>query len=120
MREQELMQRIQIALSQEGALVFRHNVGKAWTGDALVWLPDGGLLIREPRPFSTGLPPGFPDLQAFLPPDGRTVLLEVKTEKGRESAAQTHFAQVVREKGVCVATVRSVEEALERCKDLRR
>lgn len=120
MREQELMQRIQVALSQEGALAFRHNVGKAWAGDEYLWLPDGELLIRNPRPFSTGLPPGFPDLQAFLPPNGQAVLLEVKTEGGRESTAQKRFAETVRKKGVNVFTVRSVEEALERCRNAHR
>ncbi len=51
------------ALAVDDVFCTRANVGKAWTGnrDDITRLPDGSILIRNPRPFDTGLPTGFSD-----------------------------------------------------------
>lgn len=49
------------ALALPGVFNTRANVGKAWTGSSCSRLPNGDMLIRDPRPFDTGLPAGFTD-----------------------------------------------------------
>lgn len=101
-------------------LCFRANVGQAWTGDA-TRLPDGSVLIRNPRPFTTGLPPGFSDLFGVMAktvtPDmvGQKVGLffagEVKDEKGRVSDKQAAFLQAIKRSGGLAGVWRSPEDA---------
>lgn len=59
-KEHALQNTIRNALAGE-CLLFRANVGQAWTGTSFHKLPNGDLVIKNPRPFSTGLPPGFGD-----------------------------------------------------------
>ena len=102
-------------------LLFRANVGKAWQGDAKR-LPNGDLLLKNPRPFSTGLPPGFSDLFGLVPvkitPDmvGQTVgvfvALEVKAERGSTSEQQDRFLKAVNDNGGRAAVVRSPDDAV--------
>ncbi|MDL2318491.1 VRR-NUC domain-containing protein [Eubacteriales bacterium OttesenSCG-928-A19] len=114
MSEQVLMKRIQMVLSNAGMKCFRTNVGMGWTGSRVRQNPDGSVTIYDPRPFSTGLPRGFPDLLSLCP-EGRTALLEVKTAKGELSKDQRHFAEVMQPLGHVVSVVRSEEEALDAC-----
>ena len=58
-----------------------------------------------------GVLPGYPDLTVLLP-HGRTLLLEVKTTKGRLSPAQRDIHDRLAAMGHAVAVVRSVDEAL--------
>lgn len=113
--EQELMKRIQAAVSMTGAKCFRTNVGTGWTGDTIRRNQDGSITIFEARPFSTGLPRGFPDLLTLCA-DGQTALMEVKTKTGRLSEHQKKFQEVVKPLGHTVTVVRSVEEALDVCR----
>lgn len=102
-------------------LLFRANVGQAWTGDAKR-MPNGDILLKKPRPFSTGLPPGFSDLFGLVPvkitPDmvGQTVgvfmAMEVKAERGKSSPQQDRFLKAVNDNGGRGAVVRSTEDAL--------
>lgn len=102
-------------------LTFRANVGQAWQGDA-TRLPNGDVLIRNARPFSTGLPAGFSDLFGLVPvvvtPDmvGQRVAvfvaLEVKAPKGRASDKQTAFLKAVNDNGGRAGVVRSADDAL--------
>lgn len=102
-------------------LLFRANVGKAWQGDAKR-LPNGDLLLKNPRPFSTGLPPGFSDLFGLVPVTittdmvGKTfgvfMALEVKAERGKPSEQQERFLQAVNDNGGRAAVVRSTDDAL--------
>lgn len=99
---------IRNALVDEG-FFFRANVGRAWASNDVRKLPDGSLLLKDPRPFSTGLPAGFSDLFGFVPvtitPDmvGQTVAvftaIECKSAKGRAREKQDNFLQVVRGAG---------------------
>ena len=121
MREHEIQNKIRNELAGK-ALIFRANVGRAWTGDKLEHLPGRRLLITEPRPFSTGLPPGFSDLfgitRVVITPDmvGQTVAvftaLETKTTKGKASEKQDAFIKAVNDNGGRAGVVRSIEDAL--------
>lgn len=101
---------------------FRANVGQAWASNELFWQRDGSLILRKPRPFSTGLPPGFPDLFGFVPvvitPDmvGKTFPMftgiDAKSKTGRKREAQMRFVSVVIANGGRAGFARSVEEAV--------
>ena len=120
MKEHGIQNTIRNALAGK-CLLFRANVGQAWTGDAKR-MPNGDILLKKPRPFSTGLPPGFSDLFGLVPvkitPDmvGQTVgvfvALEVKAERGKASPQQERFLKAVNDNGGRGAVVRSPEDAM--------
>jgi hypothetical protein len=110
------------ALAQPGVFNTRANVGKAWTGDA-ARLPDGSVLIRNPRPFDTGLPPGFTDTfgvtAVTITPEmvGQVVgiahFIEYKTPTGRVSPLQQRFIDAMRRLGARAGVARSSQEAMD-------
>lgn len=99
---------------------FRANVGQAWTGD-VERQPDGSILIRNPRPFQTGLPNGFSDLfgwtSELITPEmvgqriARFLAIEMKDAKGRVSPEQAAFVAAVQRDGGRAGVARSVTEA---------
>lgn len=114
------------------AHIFRANVGRGWTssrpplrtqaGAITVTLHPGDVLLRQARPFDTGLPPGFGDLFGFVPvvvtPDmvGTTVPiyvgLEVK-DAGKATPQQQAYLRAVQNNGGRAGVVRSVDEAVK-------
>lgn len=120
MKEHALQNEIRNALAGK-CHTFRANVGRAWIGD-VTHLPDGSIVIRNPRPFSTGLPAGFSDLFGFVPvkitPEmvGQTIAvfaaMEIKTKTGRVTPQQTAFLRAVRNNGGRSGVIRSVDDAL--------
>ena len=120
MREQHLQNTIRNALAGE-CLLFRANVGQAWTGTSFHKLPNGDLVIKNPRPFTTGLPPGFADTFGLaavtITQDmvglkiGRFIAGEIKTERGRVSDKQTAFLRAVNDNGGAADVWRTVEDA---------
>lgn len=131
-KEHSLQNQIRNELAGQ-ALIFRANVGQAWTGSAkrlpsgavlpaYERLPNGDLLVHNPRPFSTGLPPGFSDLfglvSVTITPDmvGQKLAvftaLEVKAPRGKPTENQTNFLQAVNDNGGRAGVVRTVEEAV--------
>lgn len=120
MNEHAIQNTIRNALAGKG-LIFRANVGQAWVGEA-ARLPGGSVLLKNARPFSTGLPAGFSDLFGLVPvvitPEmvGQTLAvftaLEVKTAKGRASDQQMAFIRAVNDNGGRAGVVRSAEDAL--------
>lgn len=115
MTEQDLMKRIQVALSGEGCKAFRTNVGQGWTGSRVMRHPDGSVTILDARPFSSGLPKGFPDL-LVVADGGKVTFLEIKTPTGRLSPDQIKFADVLRGMGASVEVARTEQEAVDKCK----
>ncbi len=121
MREHELQNRIRAEISKYGTF-FRSNVGSAWTGDEIIKLGGGGVLIPKARPFNTGLPQGFSDIigvvPVFITHDmvGRTLgvftSIEVKTPAGRVTAEQEQFLSVMSGRGALAGVARSVEDAV--------
>lgn len=112
------------------ALMFRANVGTGWQGDGkpfsvtrtmVVTMHPGDVLLRNGRPFSTGLPPGFADtfggVQTTITPDmiGKTICqffgLEIKDEYGKPSAEQANFLAAVRANGGRAGIARSTDDA---------
>jgi hypothetical protein len=112
---------IRNALCDEG-LFFRANVGTAWASNDIAKLADGSLVLRNPRPFSTGLPAGFHDVFGFVPtvitPDmvGQTVAIiatvECKSSTGKAREAQERFAKAVKAAGGRTGFARDVPTAL--------
>lgn len=102
------------------ALTFRANVGQAWTGTAS--RVPAGVLIRNPRPFTTGLPAGFSDLFGLVPvvikPEhvgqtfARFFALEVKAGRGQPTDRQRDFIEAVLRNGGLAGVVRSPEDAI--------
>ena len=121
MREAALQNQIRLALSKRGGCkLFRANVGRGWTGNDIQHI-DGALLIRDPRPLSSGLPAGYSDLTGYtmveVTPDmvGSKVpvftAIEVKTASGRVSEAQQHFLDTVGADGALCGVARSADDA---------
>lgn len=104
------------------ALIFRANVGQAWTGSKFERLNAKDIVVRDARPFTTGLPPGFSDLFGMvmveITPDmvgqkiAQFVALEVKAPGGRPSEQQAKFLAAIRAVGGRSGVVRSPEDAL--------
>lgn len=103
-------------------LCFRAQVGQAWTGSDCIKLANGDMLIKNPRPFSTGLPAGFADTfgvatevitqemvgQSF----GRAFFIEYKDAKGRLSPKQSNFLDAMRRAGARAGVARSAADAV--------
>lgn len=107
--EQKLQNEIRIAIAGR-CILFRANVGKAWTG-TVKEQSDDEITLTNPRRFSTGLPPGFSDLFGVTP-DGRFLALEVKTPTGKVSEEQEKFIAAIKRSGGRAGIVRSVADAL--------
>lgn len=105
----------------ELAHLFRVNVGTGWAGDAAK-LPNGNMLIANPRPLSSGLPPGFSDLVGWYTVTvteemvGREVAIftaiECKSPTGKPSTQQLAFLSAVRKAGGIAGIVRSAADAV--------
>lgn len=122
MSERAIQNTIRNALAGRG-LIFRANVGQAWTGSRAERLPGNRVLIHDARPFTTGLPPGFSDLFGLVPvvitPDmvGQRVAvfaaIEVKGDRGRVTERQAAFLRAVNDNGGRAGVARSAQDALE-------
>ena len=121
MNERDIQNQVRAELSPLG-IFFRCNVGQGYTGSEIVKLPLGSMLIKNARPFSTGLPIGTSDLIGAVPvkitPDmiGQTVAvftaIEVKTSTGRVRPEQQNFLDVMRSAGARSGVARSPEDAV--------
>lgn len=93
----------------------------AWTGEQ-VQRRGRDVVLHNARPFSTGLPPGFPDLFGFrtvtITPDmvgqaiGIFCGIEVKTRSGRLTKEQAHMQGFFREHHCRVGVARCIEDAV--------
>lgn len=120
--EHNIQNAIRIELSRHGVTTFRANSGYAWASNDISYLPDGSILMRDPRPFHA-LPPGFSDLfgitpKRITPEDVGRILavftaIEVKQPGKKPSDKQRHFIEFVGKVGGFAGVARSVEEALD-------
>lgn len=126
-KEHAIQNEIRNALAGR-ALIFRANVGKAWQSNDVVKVPrqmpvvmgPRDVLLKNARPFETGLPPGFADLFGLvaveITPDmvGQKLAvftaLEVK-DGARVSPLQRNFINAVNDNGGRAGVVRSVDDA---------
>lgn len=121
MAEKNIQQQIRLAMPEHGTTLFRANVGQSWTGNDCQPLADGSMLIRDARPFTSGLPAGFSDLFGLHPvvitPEmvGQTVAvfcaIEVKAPRGKPTEQQHHFIDFILSHGGRAGVARSVEDA---------
>ena len=124
-KEHDLQNEIRLHVSREQlGTLFRANVGQGWAGKVqrMHLTPDTNtILLVNPRPFSTGLPVGFPDLFGFVPvtitPDmvGQEIAVfaavEVKQKTGRVSAKQRDMMAFLQKLGARAGVARSVDDA---------
>ncbi|MCC5466122.1 VRR-NUC domain-containing protein [Pelosinus baikalensis] len=121
--EHDIQNEVRIAISENSlGVCFRANVGVAWVGNKIIKQKDGSILIKEPRPFKTGLPEGFSDLliiqSLVVTPEmvGQQVaqasFLEIKKLTGKPSSAQLNFIEQMQRLGAKAGVARSVEDAL--------
>ena len=124
-----------MAVSKLGTRLFRINTGRAWTGNKITKFPKthpqwpGAVLIHDPRPFSTGTPPGYADGTGWTPVVvsaemvGQTLAVftavETKTPTGRASAEQINFIDQVKKAGGIAGIARSPEDAVKIVDDFR-
>lgn len=94
--EHKIQNEIRIALADR-CMLFRINVGKAYTKDG--------------RYFDTGVPKGFSDLFGFRKSDGKAIFIEVKTPTGRPTDQQKKFLNAMLKAGAVAGVCRSVQDA---------
>lgn len=130
MKEHGIQNTIRNDLAGE-AYVFRANVGRGWVGvgkpfkadrPITVALKPGDVVLKQARPFDTGLPEGFHDLFGFVDVEitqdmvgqkfARFVSFEVKTAIGRASEKQKSFREAVNNAGGVSDIVRSSDDAM--------
>jgi len=111
MREHDIQNAIREHVSKNRlGVLFRANVGEAWTGSEIQHNPDGSITIKDPRRLRTGLPVGFSDLFG-VGQDGKAVFVEVKSQKGKPTPEQINFLQQMQRQGAYVGTARSTTDA---------
>ena len=99
-REQNIQKLIMLALSEAGCLVWRNNVGSYTTVDgAFIRYGVGGV--------------GGSDLIGIYKPTGQFLAIEVKSPKGKPSAAQLNFIEQVRAAGGIAGIARSPDDAVQ-------
>jgi hypothetical protein len=126
--EHALMNEIRVALSKGNVRLFRQNSGEGWTGNS-IRLPDGSVLIKNPRRFIAGFP-GLADLGGWRTVTVRKdmvgqqvavyVAIEVKTRGGKLRPEQAAFLETVVNAGGIAGVARSVEEAKAALKSIDR
>ena len=112
--EHDIQSKIRLDFSRKipNGLLFRSNVGAAWTGSRTRKNSDGSLTLFDPRPFNTGLPAGFSDLFGVLP-GGKAIFLEIKSLRGKPSEAQIRFLEAMHGVGALAGVARSFEDVLK-------
>lgn len=117
MSEHSIQNQGRNALALPGVFCTRTNVGKGWTGD-VHRLTNGDILIKNPRPFDTGLPNGFSDTFGVVceTVDGvaRAVpfFIEYKQPGKNPTAIQAAFLAAMRRLGARAGVARSADEAV--------
>jgi hypothetical protein len=121
MSEHILQNAIRNQLAGE-CILFRVNSGRAWTGNDIHKLPDGSILIRDPRPFDSGVPTGFSDTVGVVTRTitqdmvgqqiGQALFGEIKTATGRVTPEQERFIAAMKRAGAAADVWRSAEDAL--------
>jgi|SRR5690554_1344663 len=108
--ETKIQQRIMLALSEAGCIVWRNETAGAYMGRVIHKAGDQ-VTISGARFLPAGLCKGSADIIGVAP-GGRFLAVEVKTPTGRVSKEQTLFLQAVTQRGGLAGVARSVEDAL--------
>lgn len=113
--EEEIQNEIMEALYENGFWFFRiHTQGivRVIKGKTVL-TPNGGRIVNKETGERMGSMKGFSDIQIF-DDEGTTILLEVKSEKGTQSAEQVKFEKNCLERGFAYIIARSAQEALDK------
>ena len=97
MTEQEIQNQIILAANKRGHRLWRANAGKVQTKD--------NRIIKL-------FPKGFPDTVGFRKTDGKFIVIEIKTDKGRLRPEQEKFKTFIETQPVIYGVARSVEDAI--------
>lgn len=114
MRESELIRRILLQASENGARLFRNNTGKGWVGEIIRQTP-AEITLRNYRIFAAGLCVGGSDLVGWSPRvinDQRVALftaIEAKTGRLKPTHEQESFLAAVERAGGIARVVRDSE-----------
>lgn len=110
------------ALAKPGIFNTRVNVGRAWVGSEVIRLASGDMLIKNPRPFETGVPAGFTDTfgvtSQVITQDmvGQTVgiahFIEYKSTTGKPTERQQAFIAAMKRLGARAGVARSAADAV--------
>lgn len=130
MSEHKIQNEGRNALAEPDIFNTRANVGKAWTGNEViriqrpgaVFLNPGDVVIRQARPFDSGLPVGFTDTfgvtSEIVTPQmvgekvGIAHFIEYKAEDGRLSPRQKSFISAMLGLGARAGVARSAADAV--------
>ncbi len=96
--EANILNDCMIALSQEGARVFRNNTGV--------------LKDKTGRPVKFGLCKGGSDIIGICP-DGKFLAVEVKRANGKPTEHQMRFIDMIRSMGGRAGIARSAQDAID-------
>ena len=96
--EADIQSEIMIELSKRGHKIFRANAGKIKT--------EFGTYIKL-------FPKGFPDLVGFRKLDGKFIVIEVKSAKGKLRQEQVKFAEWAKGQPILYGVARSKDDAIK-------
>lgn len=123
--EKEIQDAARIALSRnQKGFYFRVNIGSAWVSSQKpIKLGGGDIILKNARPFDTGIPSGFPDIfgitEITITPEmvgqkiGIFTGLEAKSPKGHASKSQKNMLEKIIKSGGIAGVFRTPEEAVE-------
>lgn len=109
--ETKLMNRILIALSNVGCVVWRNETAGAWVGK-VIHKETNQVTLTNASMMRFGLALGSSDIIGIAP-CGRFLAIEVKTKTGRPTHQQLGFIEAVRKNGGIAGIARSVQDALD-------
>jgi hypothetical protein len=109
--ETKIQNRILMALSEAGCIVWRNETSGAWVGKVL-HKDAKQVTLTDARMIRFGLAVGSSDIVGVAP-CGRFLAVEVKTLTGRATKEQLLFIAAVIKAGGIAGIARSVEDALK-------
>lgn len=136
MKEHEVQNRIRVAISPFGKY-FRVNAGTGWTSNDMrrITIPGrcelqpGDVILKNARPFSSGVPAGYADIsgvtEVIITPDmvgqkiGIATFLEIKAPGKKPTPDQVNFINVMREAGCRAGVASSEDEAIKIVRDVK-
>lgn len=134
-REGGLLKKFLQEYSRMGSRLFRVNSGRGWTGKkcipinekSTVTLQKGDMVIKQYRPFHSGVPTGFSDLVGWTKVNitkdmiGRDIAvftaIEAKTARVQATKQQAAFIRTVKLHGGISTIARSLDDVFKASSD---